>query len=70
MADVDAGEHRGCEVRYRYVDDDGDVMTVQPNGQGEPGVYISVDPSGVVVFPEDVPALVAAIRVAAGLEAE
>lgn len=57
-------------MRYRYVDDDGDVMTVQPNGQGEPGVYISVDPSGVVVFPEDVPALVAAIRVAAGLEAE
>ncbi|MFI7096406.1 hypothetical protein [Streptomyces lydicus] len=55
-------------MRYRYIDDDGDALTVQPNGPGEVGVFISTDPLGVVVFPEDVPALIAAIRLAAGLE--
>ncbi|MFD9205944.1 hypothetical protein ACFVZM_06650 [Streptomyces sioyaensis] len=54
-------------MRYRYVDADDDALTVQPEAPGA-GVYLNTDPNGVVVPPADVPALIAAIRIAAGLE--
>lgn len=55
-------------MRYLFTDVDGDVITVQPDGYGPRDVYIRIGTEGVVVPPADVPALVAAIRIAAGLE--
>lgn len=56
-------------MRYLFIDVDGDDLSVQPEGP-DAGVYVATSPNGVVVPPADVPALIAAIRIAAGLEAE
>ncbi|BDM70581.1 hypothetical protein HEK616_40680 [Streptomyces nigrescens] len=64
MADGDAGGYRGCSVKYEHWTADGGLYVTPARA----GVRLQTTLDGLIIAPDEVPALIAAIRIAAGLE--